>query len=97
MASCSRAASTTASTSVSAGKRSFFTRPELSVIAVEARTTPSFRAIHGSRPLNRKRAKLPVRTPAGEIFITVEKTKVKRKSIQSGWMNDQTKPSSEPA
>jgi hypothetical protein len=35
--------------------------------------------------------------PTGEIFITVEKTKVKRRSIQSGWTKDHTKPSREPA
>jgi hypothetical protein len=73
------------------------TRLAFSVTAVEARTTPSLRAIHGSRPQKRKIAKWLVRVPTGEIFITVEKTNVKSRSIQSGWTNDQTRPSKEPA
>ena len=67
------------------------------MIAVDDRITPSCSAIQGSRPEKRKIAKWPVRAPASEIFITVEKTKVNSSSIQSGCRNDQTRPSAEPA
>ena len=67
---------TTVTTSSTSGKRSFLTRGALSVTAVAARVTPSLTAMNGSSPLNRKSAKLSVRSPWSEILRMPAKTKV---------------------
>jgi hypothetical protein len=97
MAAWSNAVSTTAKTSISAGKRSFFTSTALSVIAVAARETPSWIGIQQSSPENRKTVKLEVRSPNGDTRKTVENTKLNSTSCQSGCTKDHANPSSDPA